>query len=403
MRAAHVCRIVCWHLALYLFVVFYILMGAAIFYHLESEAENARQLSQRTAIREFKSALLWKLVNQTTDEAEQALHEFMKNISTLTITVDDYLLYDDPKQTNVRRWTYSSSVLFAFTILTTIGYGNVAPTTHLCQIFFMVYATIGIPLFLISMADFSRFFKSLIMYWVQIIYKKEIKKQGERNLLREIGEVVLVAVIFLLFISVMSAVLPCWEQELTYFDSLYFSYMSLSTIGIGDIVPKHMEYLSFTLLYLTIGLCLTTALVEQLADVFRLVHYAGRHVSNVKGITVWLGGREISIGSLIQTICRRVGMSDNIINLINWDKTIESALNGESLPLHPVFPWHFTDFVERDPPLIDLSMDLDQEDMNYYVAERTICNSPAHKTWRKMSAPLAEMQRESAKHSLEVQ
>jgi hypothetical protein len=89
--------------------------------------------------------------------------------------------------------------------------------------------------------------------------------------------------------------------------------MSLSTIGLGDIVPRRMEYLVVTLIYLTIGLWLTTALVEQLADVFRLVHYAGRQVNNIKGITVWLGGRRLSMGSLIQTICRRIGASDNII------------------------------------------------------------------------------------------
>lgn len=45
-----------------------------------------------------------------------------------------------------------------------------------------------------------------------------------------------------------------------------------------------MEFLLPTLIYLTIGLWLTTALVEQLADVFRLVHYAGRQVSNIKGV-----------------------------------------------------------------------------------------------------------------------
>lgn len=45
-----------------------------------------------------------------------------------------------------------------------------------------------------------------------------------------------------------------------------------------------MDFLLPTLIYITIGLWLTTALVEQLADVFRLVHYAGRQVTNVKGV-----------------------------------------------------------------------------------------------------------------------
>lgn len=47
-----------------------------------------------------------------------------------------------------------------------------------------------------------------------------------------------------------------------------------------------MDFLFPTLLYITIGLWLTTALVEQLVDVFRLVHYAGRQVSNVKGVSL---------------------------------------------------------------------------------------------------------------------
>lgn len=174
----------------------------------------------------------------------------------------------------------------------------------------------------------------------------------------------LVAGLFVVFIAIGSAVIPLWENQLTYFDSVYFSYMwenaflykfhqsnlrSLTTIGLGDIVPRRMDFLLPTLIYITIGLWLTTALVEQLADVFRLVHYAGRQVTNVKGvrlwssyiatfffvnyirmlwwtfkkkrktfqITVWLGGRRLSMGGLISTVCRRVGMSDNLISEFN--------------------------------------------------------------------------------------
>uniref|UniRef100_A0A7E4W0R9 Ion channel n=1 Tax=Panagrellus redivivus TaxID=6233 RepID=A0A7E4W0R9_PANRE len=319
---------------------------------------------------------------------EDSLREFMEQISDLHISVDNYLLFDENTNGVPKRWTYPSSVLFAFTILTTIGYGNTAPTTQTCQIFTMVYGAFGIPLFLITIADVGRFFKTGIMCMIQAIYKKELKKPGDRKLIREIGEVFLVAILFLAFIAAGSAVLPLWEHQLTYFDSVYFSYMSLTTIGLGDIVPRRMDFLLPTLIYITIGLWLTTALVEQLADVFRLVHYAGRKVSNVKGITVWLGGRRLSVGSLIQTVCRRVGMSDHIIGQINWDRTLELALNGEQPPIVPIFPWHFADFVEHDPPLIDVSMDFDQMESPYYYNAPTICNSPKHNgVKRKLSAP----------------
>ncbi|CAD5221753.1 unnamed protein product [Bursaphelenchus xylophilus] len=356
LKPQHIARIAAWHFALYCFVITYMLIGAYIFHYLEGETEIERHRHHILAIKSFKSIFIQSTENRTREQIEYSLRHFMENISTLHISIENYLLFDNPQSTVPKRWTFPSCVLFSFTILTTIGYGNVAPTTRASQIFTMVYGAFGIPLFLITIADVGRFFKTFIMYIVQLIYRKEIKKQGERKLLREIGEVILVAILFLAFIAAGSAVLPLWEHELTYFDSVYFSYMSLSTIGLGDIVPRRMEFLLPTLLYITIGLWLTTALVEQLADVFRLVHYAGRHVSNVKGITVWLGGRRLSMGSLIQTVCRRVGMSDNIISQINWDRTIDKALNGEVPPCVPIFPWHFADFIEHDPPLIDLSI-----------------------------------------------
>lgn len=105
----------------------------------------------------------------------------------------------------------------------------------------------------------------------------------------------------------------------------------------------------------------------------------------------------MSLGGLIQTVCRRLGASDNIIHQINWDKTIDRALCGEQPPLVPIFPWHFADFLEKDPPLIDVSMDFDREN-SYYFHVPTICNSPQHKKLtRKMSAP--EMSLSSSRSS----
>uniref|UniRef100_A0A1I8A311 Ion_trans_2 domain-containing protein n=1 Tax=Steinernema glaseri TaxID=37863 RepID=A0A1I8A311_9BILA len=383
MRWRRVAHIAACHLALYCFVVLYLLAGAYVFYYVEGESEVIRNEMHREMIMDQKEEFVYEISKlSNVSEIDRRLELFLREISSLNITVDRYLTLSDANKNVTKRWTFSSSVLFSFTILTTIGYGNVAPATYWCQLFTMVYGAFGIPLFLITIADLGRFFKTGIMSLVKAVYKKELKKQGEHKMLREIGEVVLVAILFLAFIAAGSAVLPMWEQELSYFDSLYFSYMSLTTIGLGDIVPRRMDFLLPTLIYITIGLWLTTALVEQLADVFRLVHYAGRQVSNVKGITVWLGGRQLTMGALIHTVCRRVGMSDNIIKQINWDRTIDQALTGTSPPSVPIFPWHFAEFMEHDPPLIDLSVDYDNmEGGSFY------CSSMKNGTRRKLSAP----------------
>lgn len=382
MKVRNVLRIASAHLALYLFVILYVLVGAYIFHYMEGDNELYLHELQRDQVQQLKKEVISKIAStENMDDIDRHLRLFLRNISRLHISLENYLIYNEPSQVVPKRWTFPASVLFSFTILTTIGYGNVTPSTQECKIFTMVYGAFGIPLFLITIADLGRFSKTAIMSLVQKVYKKELKKQGEQRFLRELGEVFLVALLFVLFIAVGSAVIPLWEDQLTYFDSVYFSYMSLTTIGLGDIVPRRMDFLLPTLIYITIGLWLTTALVEQLADVFRLVHYAGRQVTNVKGITVWLGGRRLSVGGLISTVCRRVGMSDNLISQINWDKTIDQALSGIAPATLPIFPWHFTDFLEHDPPLIDLSIDLDQVD----VCGSFYCSKPPSSKKRRDS------------------
>lgn len=53
----------------------------------------------------------------------------------------------------------------------------------------MIYGAIGIPLFLITIADIGQFFKTFVMYLIKRIYKKELKKYGEKKFSREIAEV----------------------------------------------------------------------------------------------------------------------------------------------------------------------------------------------------------------------
>ncbi|XP_025995300.1 potassium channel subfamily K member 18 isoform X2 [Solenopsis invicta] len=58
----------------------------------------------------------------------------------------------DSRRLHGRRWTFSSSLLYSLTLITTIGYGSVAPRTVWGRLITIVYALAGIPLMLVYLS-----------------------------------------------------------------------------------------------------------------------------------------------------------------------------------------------------------------------------------------------------------
>lgn len=45
-------------------------------------------------------------------------------------------------------------------------------------------------------------------------------------------------------------------------DSFYYCFVSLTTIGFGDLVPERHEYIVVMLIYLGVGLAITTMCID---------------------------------------------------------------------------------------------------------------------------------------------
>ena len=54
-------------------------------------------------------------------------------------------------------------------------------------------------------------------------------------------------------------------ENLTWIDSLYFSVITLTTVGYGDISPTTMAGKVFTMLYVLVGIGIFVALVTEIA------------------------------------------------------------------------------------------------------------------------------------------
>uniref|UniRef100_A0A1I7TZI0 Ion_trans_2 domain-containing protein n=1 Tax=Caenorhabditis tropicalis TaxID=1561998 RepID=A0A1I7TZI0_9PELO len=161
------------------------------------------------------------------------------------------------------RWDFWNSVFFAATIFTTIGYGNLACKTSIGRIATIIYGLIGIPLMLFVLKVFGE----LSINWVQKIrytIRRSVRRCIRNNLKRastiesvasdemvhEDSErsddeerittfpVKWALFIVFLFMMVCSFIVSFWEKW-DFLTAFYFFFVSLSTIGFGDVIPEH--------------------------------------------------------------------------------------------------------------------------------------------------------------------
>ena len=105
-----------------------ILMGGLFFYLMEFEKAELRLKAVRSELEDLKEFFAH---NET-------IMEYLKNHRLALAGLEEGGLPND--------WNYGASVYFAFTIATTIGYGNFAPTSTISQLFTVIYGIVAIPI-----------------------------------------------------------------------------------------------------------------------------------------------------------------------------------------------------------------------------------------------------------------
>ncbi|KAI4530466.1 hypothetical protein MG293_019355 [Ovis ammon polii] len=79
-----------------------------------------------------------------------------------------------------------------------------------------------------------------------------------------------IALVVFAYISCAAAVLPIWEKQLNFENAFYFCFVTLTTIGFGDIMLEHPHFFLFFSIYIIVGMeivCIAFKLVQN-----RLLH-----------------------------------------------------------------------------------------------------------------------------------
>ncbi|KAF2356017.1 Potassium channel domain [Trinorchestia longiramus] len=121
---------------------------------------------------------------------------------------------------------------FSMTVIPTIGYGHIAPTRAAGKVTCMFYATVGVPLTGILLARTSDVFGEK----VYAIYKSKLSGQKQRSRVFIVTATVLYLLLGFVVFLFLPAIVFVFIEGWSYLDSIYYAFITLTTIGFGDLV-----------------------------------------------------------------------------------------------------------------------------------------------------------------------
>ncbi|XP_055003751.1 potassium channel subfamily K member 6 isoform X2 [Boleophthalmus pectinirostris] len=161
-------------------------------------------------------------------------------------------------------WDLTSSMFYANTLVTTVGYGHSTPLSDLGKAFSILYALLGVPFtMLVLTACVQKLLFPLVVGPVALLHGWGLEPRAACAL-----HLLLLILLLLLCFFMGPAALFSWlEGSWSFLDGVYFCFISLCTIGLGDYVPALQP------VYLFLGLMMMFLLlraVHKMADVHGL-------------------------------------------------------------------------------------------------------------------------------------
>ncbi|KAL1130005.1 hypothetical protein AAG570_012948 [Ranatra chinensis] len=249
-----------------------------------------------------------------------------KAISRIKLFENDLVLairkagWDGSEEVDSLQWTFAGALFYSIIVITTIGYGHIAPKTHLGKVTTIFYAIVGIPLMLLCLSNIGDIMAHSFrfLYWriccyactrdpkrnhstrrraksIRISNNGGYSDYGDEMASNQTKPVPIWLCVFLVVSYIIGGafLFSDWE-DWGYADSAYFCFITLTTIGFGDFVPaqrvnKKNGEMSIALcsLYLLFGIALLAMsfnLVQE--EVINNVKAVARHLGIIKDNTI---------------------------------------------------------------------------------------------------------------------
>lgn len=141
-----------------------------------------------------------------------------------------------------------------------LGYGTITPKTEEGQIVTIFYGLIGIPLTLLTLKAMGSYYNSIMLKMITAIETKCLKRNHVKNIEMKVVFCNMFVTLIYLLISALASV---GTDKYTYGQSVYVWFITMTTVGFGDFVPKNAA--NGTSFYnLLLGLCFMSGTIDAI-------------------------------------------------------------------------------------------------------------------------------------------
>ncbi|XP_029541264.1 potassium channel subfamily K member 1b [Oncorhynchus nerka] len=243
--------------------ILYLIFGAVVFSSVELPYEDLLRQELRTIKKQF--------LQENQCLSEERLEEFLEK----ALEASNYGVSILNNASANWNWDFTSSLFFASTVLSTTGYGHTAPLSDGGKAFCIVYSVIGIP--------FTLLFLTAVVQRIMVFStRRPVMYVSTRwGLSKPLVAVVHATLLAILaascFFLIPAAIFSSLEENWNFLESIYFCFISLSTIGLGDYVPGESFNQRFRQLYkvgitvyLLLGLVVMLVVLETFCELQQL-------------------------------------------------------------------------------------------------------------------------------------
>ncbi|XP_062849197.1 potassium channel, subfamily K, member 7 [Trichomycterus rosablanca] len=260
---------------------FYLAVGGVIFMALEQSEQDLLVAD----VHELRVRFLEKNQCVNKSSLEHLLRKILlagkRGVAVLKADSDEY------------NFDFTSSLFFVTTFLTTTGYGTTVPLSDEGRLFCILYCLFGIPLTFILLSSLTHALVPRVTH--SPIHHLHIHWGLPYNTAAVLYCGILAVSTATLFFLLPALVLCLLEREWSFLESLYYCFISLSTIGLGDYLPGRTQSRAgrqalefFTSCYLLLGLVVLLVVMEsfwKLQQVQALVRFfVGPWVTELQGV-----------------------------------------------------------------------------------------------------------------------